>query len=72
MRIRIRLITVMRIHMPIRGIWFLIDADPDQDPPFHPDADPDPDPDPSFQIKVQTVEIVLKEAHITYVLVYHL
>ncbi len=33
-----------------------MDAFPDPDPTFHPDADPDPDPDPSFQMKAQTLE----------------
>jgi hypothetical protein len=57
MRIRIRLITLMRIQILI----FLFDVDPDfylmrSDPTFHPDADPDP----SSQIKAQTLEKVLK------------
>jgi hypothetical protein len=29
---------------------------------------PDPDPDPSFQIKAQTLDKVLKYAHIPYIL----
>jgi hypothetical protein len=33
-------------------IFFYVDAFPDPDPTFHPDADPDP----SFQIKAQTLE----------------
>jgi hypothetical protein len=36
------------------------------------DADPDLDPDPSFQIKAQTLEKVLKQAHIPYILACHL
>ncbi len=44
------------------------DADPDS--PYHPDADPDPDP--SFQIRVQTLEKVLKLAHIPFILAFHL
>jgi hypothetical protein len=35
---------------------------PDPDSTYHPDANPDPDP--SFQIKAQTFEEVLKQAHI--------
>jgi hypothetical protein len=49
---------LMRIR---RQIGFLFDADPD--PAFHPSADPYPDPDPSFQLKVQTLEKMLKQAH---------
>ncbi len=50
------------------GFLFDADANPDPEPTFHPDAYPDPDPDPSFQIKAQTLEKVLKQAHITYIL----
>jgi hypothetical protein len=41
MRIRIQLVTLMRIRIQI-----LFSANPDAvpDPNFHPDADPDPDP----------------------------
>jgi hypothetical protein len=39
---------------------FLIDADPDPDPTFHPNADPELDPDPRFRIKEQTLEKGLK------------
>jgi hypothetical protein len=39
---------------------FFIDADPDQDPTFHPKEDPELDPDPRIQIKSQTLEKVLK------------
>jgi hypothetical protein len=48
-------------------IFFYVDAVPDPDPTFHPDAVPDPNPDPSFQIKAQTLEKVLKYAHIPYI-----
>ncbi len=34
--------------------------------------DADPDPDPSFQIKAQSLEKVLKQAHIPYIMVCHL
>ncbi len=56
------------------GFRFLFDADPDANPDstFHHEADPDPDPDPSFQIKAQTLEKVLKSAHIPYILACHL
>jgi hypothetical protein len=43
-------------------------VDLDQDPTFHPDADQDP----SFQIKAQTLEKVLKKAHISYLFACHL
>ncbi len=54
------------------------DADPDST--YHPDADPDSDffllmrsgSYPSLQIKAQTLEKVLKGAHISYILVCHL
>jgi hypothetical protein len=61
--------------------------DADQDSTYAPNADPDsdfyiirirlyadvePDPDPSFLIKAQTLEKVLKLAHITYILGSHL
>jgi hypothetical protein len=56
------------------------DADPDADPLFylmriripifHPEADPYRDP--SFQIKAQTLDKVLKQAHIQYILACHL
>jgi hypothetical protein len=57
-----------------------LDADPDwtyhpnadPDPTFHPDADPYPYPDPSFKIKAQTLEKVLKYAHIPHILACHL
>ncbi len=54
-----------------------IDADPDPDLTYHPDAEPDSDlfdadADPSSQIKAQTLEKVLKYAHIPYVLACHL
>ena len=49
-----------------------LDADADWDLTFHPDADPDPDRDPSFKIKAHTLEKVLKEAHIPYILAWHL
>jgi hypothetical protein len=39
---------------------------------FTPDADPYPDPDPNSQIKAQTLEKVLKKAHILYVLAFYL
>jgi hypothetical protein len=39
---------------------------------FHPDADPDPYPDSIFLIKAQTLEKVLKQAHVPYVLACHL
>ncbi len=39
---------------------------------LHLDEDPAPDPDPSFQIKAQTLEKVLKKAHIPYILACHL
>ncbi len=42
----------------------------DPDPTFHPDADPNPDP--GFQIKAQTLEKLLIQAHIPYILVCHL
>jgi hypothetical protein len=58
---------------------YLPDADPDPDfidagpnPTFHPHADPDTCPGPSFQIKSQTLEKVLKQAHIPYILACHL
>jgi hypothetical protein len=35
-------------------------------------VDTDPDPDPSFQIKAQTIEKVLKWAHIPHILASHL
>jgi hypothetical protein len=38
----------------------------DPDPTFHPNADPDPDP--SLK-KAQTLEKVLKQSHILYILV---
>jgi hypothetical protein len=45
-------------------------ADPDHARHFDEDPDPtfhfDPDPDSSFQIKVQNLEKVLKQAHIPY------
>ncbi len=44
------------------------DADPDSDFLFDADPDADPDSDPSFQIKAQTLEKVLKKAHIPYIL----
>ncbi len=40
----------------------------DPDPTFHPDGNPDP----SVQIKAQTLENVLKQAHILYILACHL
>ncbi len=40
------------------------DADPDST--YYPDADPDPDP--SLQVKTQTLEKVLTQAHIPYIL----
>jgi hypothetical protein len=45
-----------------------VDPDADLDPNFHPDTDPDP----SFQRKAQTLENVLKQAHIPYFLACHL
>ncbi len=45
---------------------FIFDADLDADPTFHPDADSGPDPDPSFIKKAQTLEKVLKLAHIPF------
>ncbi len=61
MRIKIRLITLMRIRISI-FIWcgsrcgsgFFFDSDPD--PTFHPDANSVPDPDPSFQIEAKTLK----------------
>jgi hypothetical protein len=50
------------------GAGFLYDADPELI--FHHDADLDPDP--CFQIKVQTLEKVLEQAHITNILACHL
>ncbi len=73
LRIRIHLVTLMRIRTRILASTF--DADPDTS--FHFDANPDlsfhfdADPDPSFQIKAQ-IEKVLKYAHIPYVLACHL
>ncbi len=46
---------------------FLVDADPD--PTFHPDADPD---QVLVSKKAQTLEKVLKLAHIPYILPCHL
>jgi hypothetical protein len=47
-----------------------VDLDADPNPTFHPDADLDPDP--SFQIKAQTLDKVLKQAHIPFILACHL
>ncbi len=55
-------------------------ANADPDPACHYDADPDPtfnfdadpDPDLSFQIKAQTLEKVLKQAHIPNILASYL
>ncbi len=49
-----------------------MDADPDPDPTFHPDANVDLYPDPDFQIKPQTLEIGLNKAHIPNILACHL
>jgi hypothetical protein len=54
---------------------FDADPDPDLDLTFHFDADPDPDPDsdPSFfKKRLKTLTKVLKQAHIPYILSYHL
>ncbi len=47
-----------------------LDADPD--PTFHRDADPDSYPHHSFEIKAQTRDKMLKQAHISYILACHL
>jgi hypothetical protein len=68
MRIRIRLVTLMRLQIRIRICQSLFDADPDPtfhfdpdpNPTFHLDGDPGPYPDTSFQIKVQNLEKVPK------------
>jgi hypothetical protein len=70
MRIRIQLITLMRIQMGIRILILFFCMDPV--PNFHPDADPDPDLDSGIQIKAQVLEKVLKWAHILKNLAFHL
>ncbi len=71
MRIRIRLITLMRIILLI-FIWcgsgFLFDSNADPDLTY---ADTDPKPDHSFLIKAQTLKKVLKQAGIPYILACH-
>ncbi len=52
--------------------FYLMRMGPDVDSTFHPDPDPDPNSDPSFQRKAQTLEKVLKQAHIPYILACHL
>jgi hypothetical protein len=47
---------------------FLLDADPT----FHADAGTDPEPYPCLHKKAQTLEKILKEAHIPYILACHL
>jgi hypothetical protein len=49
-------------------IWILIFVG--ADPILHPDADPNPDP--TFQLKAQTLEKVLNQAHIPFILACHL
>jgi hypothetical protein len=51
-------------------IWILIFVDADPDLTSHPDSDPNPDP--SFQLKDQTIEKVLNQAHIPFILACHL
>ncbi len=63
MRIRILLVTLTWIRILLVNLM-----DPDPTGTFHFDADPDP----SFQIKAQNLEKALKQAHIPYILAYHL
>ncbi len=51
---------------PNSDFLFVADPDADLNPNFHPDADPESNP--SFKKMAQTLEKVLKKAHIAYIL----
>ncbi len=64
--IRIQLITLLRIRIHI--FYLMVDLHQT----FQSASNPDPNSDPSFQIKAQTLEKMLKKAHIPGILACHL